>query len=121
MEDIKNIRISQEATKIAELLESKYYFPSITSVLRFSLSLSLRDYIKEIDYETLDYQYSSDGINLNTGTIDNEVSIFRTLIPEIIPGCNTPYRFARVAIIYGLFKIREKIEENPSFNITDLM
>lgn len=121
MEDVKNIHISVKATEIAEKIKEQFYFKNLNEVLRFALSLSLRDYLNEIDFDILESQYDSNGANYNTGSIDSDDSVFRTIIPMLIPDCQTPYRFARIAIIYGLYKIDEMMNNDSVFNIASLM
>ena len=121
MEDYKNIRISLDADVIVDVIINKYCFPTRVSAMRFALAYALRDYSKEIDFESLDNVYEKNGTNLNTGTIDDQNLIFKTLILTLFPDCETPYKYARVAIIYGLNKIKEKMNSNPSFSLTDIM
>ena len=89
--------------------------------MRFALSYALRDYRNEINFENLDSVYEKKGTNLNTGTIDDQNLIFKTLITTLFHDCETPSKYARVAIIYGLNKIKEKMDANPSFTLTDIM
>lgn len=121
MEDYKNIRISIDADSIIDEIQEKYCFPTKVSVMRFSLAFALRDYKDEIDYDSLDNIYEKNGTNLNTGTFDDQNLIFKTLITTLFPDCDTPYKYARVAIIYGLYKIKEKMDANPSFTLTEIM
>lgn len=121
MEDYKNIRISLAADVIVDEIIQKYCFPTRVSAMRFALSYALRDYRNEINFESLDSVYEKNGTNLNTGTIDDQNLIFKTLITTLFPDCETPYKYARVAIIYGLIKIKEKMDANPSFTLTDIM
>ena len=121
MEDYKNIRISLDADVIVDEMIDRFCFPTRVSAMRFALAFALRDYRTEIDYEKLDTAYEKNGTNLNTGTIDDQNLIFRTLILTLFPDCETPYKFARVAIIYGLYKIKDLMSSNPTFTITDLM
>lgn len=120
MEDYKNIRISLDADVIVETIQEKYCFPTKVSVMRFALAYALREFKNKIDFEMLDNVYDKNGTNLNTGTIDDQDLIFKTLILTLFPGCETPYKYARVAIIYGLIKIKEKMAL-PSFSIIDLL
>lgn len=121
MEDYKNIRISLDADVIVDDLIHKYCFPTRVSVMRFALSYALRDYRNEINFESLDSVYEKNGTNLNTGTFDDQNLIFKALITTLFPACETPYKYARVAIIYGLNKLKEKMDANPSFALTDIM
>ena len=121
MEDYKNIRISLDADVIVDELIQTFCFPTRVSVMRFALAYALRDFKNEIDFEGLDNVYEKNGTNLNTGTFDDQNMIIRTLIITLFPGCETPYKYARTAIIWGLYKIKEKMDENPTFSLTDIM
>lgn len=119
MGDIVNIRISSEADKIAVLLKEKYYFSTNTAVYRFAMAYAIRDYKDELvsNYEYLDNLYPSDGTNLNVGTVDNSQNLLKQLITVLVPECSTPYRFVRVAIIWGLYKIKQMIDEGNNMDI----
>lgn len=121
MEDYKNIRISVDADLIIDDIQKRFCLSTKVSVMRFALAYALRDFRDEIDFDTLDNQYEKNGTNQNTGTIDDPNLIFKTLITTLFPECETPYKYARVGIIYGLTKIKEKMDENPSFSLVDLM
>ena len=121
MEDYKNIRISLDADVIVDEIIQKFCFPTRVSVMRFAFAYALRDYKNEIDFEGLDNVYEKNGTNLNTGTFDDQNMIIRSLIITLFPNCETPYKYARVAIIYGLNRIKEKMTANPSFSLTDIM
>lgn len=119
MGDLVNIRISSDADKVAELLKRRYYFPTNTAVYRFAMAYAIRDFKDELvsNYEHLDNSYPSDGTNLNVGTVDNNQNLLKQLIPILVPECSTPYRFVRVAIILGLYKIKQMIDEDNNVDI----
>lgn len=120
MEDLKNLRISQEADNIVEELKEKYYFNQTTRLLRLAAAFALRNYKDLINFQQLDYEYPKDGTNLNIGTFD-ENEIFKKVILIQYPYCDTPYKFARVATIFGLKKIKEKLDANSELTIFDLI
>lgn len=119
MGDLVNIRISSDADKVAELLKKRYYFSTNTAVYRFAMAYAIRDFKDELvsNYEQLDNSYPSDGTNLNVGTVDNNQNLLKQLIPILVPECSTPYRFVRVAIILGLYKIKQMIDEDNNVDI----
>lgn len=119
-EDLKNIRISADADHIIDSLIERYHFRSKGAVMQFALAYALHNYKNDIDFATLERVYPADGTNEGVGTIDSN-HMFKTLIPILYPGCQTPYRYVRIAINFGLFKIGEKMDEDPSFNIASLM
>ncbi len=114
MDDLVNIRIPLEADEITAKLKDKYFFSTNTAVYRFSLAYAMHDCMEELKakYEELDNQYPSDGTNLNVGTIDFGDSIIKNVVSILVPECSTPYRFIRVAIIMGLYKIQALMNNN---------
>lgn len=119
MEDLRNIRITAKADSIIEELQSKFLFKTAQAAERFALVFALKNYRDKIDFETLDATYKSDGTNQNTATIDTQNNLFQNLFRIIYPKCETPYRYIRVAIIFGLYKIDELMKE-PDFSISSL-
>ena len=119
MGDLVNIRISSDADKIAALLKEKYYFPSNTAVYRFAMAYAMKNYKEELmsNYEHLNNEYPSDGTNLNVGTVDTSEHLLKQLVQIIAPNCITPYRFIRVAIIMGLYKIKEMIDSGEHIDV----
>ena len=83
------------------------------------MAYAIRDFKDELvsNYEHLDNSYPSDGTNLNVGTVDNNQNLLKQLIPILVPECSTPYRFVRVAIILGLYKIKQMIDEDNNVDI----
>ena len=112
MEDLRNIRITAKADSIIEELQSRFLFKTAQAAERFALVYALKNYRDKIDFESLDATYKSDGTNQNTATIDTSNNLFQKLICIIYPKCETPYRYIRVAIIFGLYKIDELMKES---------
>ncbi len=120
MEDLKNLRISEEADKIVDELKEKYYFNQTTRLLRLAAAYALRNFKNDMNFQQLDYSYPSNGTNLNVGTFD-ENEAFKKVILIMYPYCETPYKFARVATIFGLKKIKEELDKNSDLTIFDLI
>lgn len=121
MKDLSTIRISLEAENIIEAMKEKFYFQNSVDAMRFALAYALKEDRNEIDFETLDKTYDSLGTNLNIGTFDTENRLIQQVILALYPNCETPYRYARVAINYGALKIGKKMKESDSFKISDLL
>ena len=121
MEDLKNIRISSSAERVALQLKNEYEVDDLLPILRIGLAYALKtssDYIYR-HFEELDNKYPGDGPNYNVGSIDPD-GIIRRLFSVLVEDCTIPYRYARVAIIYGLELIEKKMAD-PSFSLADLM
>lgn len=121
MEDYRNIHISHDAEMIADEICSLFAFSNKVPVLRLSLFYTLRNYRNDIDFLSLNKSYPNDGANYNVGSIDESNGNIRKIISLMYPDCSTPYLYARVAIIFGLLKIKELIDNNSDFNIADIM
>lgn len=120
MSDLINIRMSAEASSNFGLMCEKFQFKTETSALKFAIMYALKNFKDSIDYELLEKTYPNDGTNLNVGSIDDDGTIKR-LIPILYPGCDTPYRYARVAGIFGSIQIRKLMDANASILLSDLM
>ena len=119
-EDLKNVRLSLKATEITNrILESELFEDRIT-ISKFALAYAIKNHFDEIDPEELDGKYDSGGSNYNIGTIDEDKFISQ-LIQSIYPNVNTPYRFARVLMIYGLEKLGELLDSGSLYPINALM
>ena len=119
-EDLKNGRRSGHATEIAERICESGLFEDRISVSKFALAYAIKNYFDEIDPDILDSMYDSTGLNYNIGSIDDD-KFLSQLIVSLYPDTNTPYRSARVLMIYGLEKLGELMEEGQLFPISNLM
>ena len=118
--DSVDIRFSVEATNIAEEIKSKFFFSQSVSIFRFAAAYALKEYKDQMDFAKLDYEYDKSGANYHSASFDVE-GAFAKLITSMYPWCNTPYKYARVAAIFGLMKIKEKLTNDSDFNIVDLL
>ena len=59
----------------------------------------------------LDSTYTADGNNYNVGSVDKDGFIVR-LFKLLYPGCETPFKYIRVVMCYGLMKMEDLIESN---------
>ena len=115
MTDLTNIGVSIEASEIAKDLSERYFFKDVLSFLQFAMSYALSRHLKEIDFESLDNQYDSLGLHYNVGSI-KKASLITTAFNTIFPDCTTPYRYIRVLMIYGTYKIKERIDAGEHFS-----
>lgn len=114
MLDLTNISISAEASEIAKDLSARYYFRDTLSFLQFAMSYALSRHLEEIDFDTLDTEYDSSGLHYNVGSI-KKASLITTAFSTLFPNCTTPYRYIRVLMIYGTYKIKERIDAGEDF------
>lgn len=119
MEDYINIRISVEADRIVEEIREKFHFTQMIPVLRLATAYTLKNH-QDINFEKLDYEYSKDGANFHVASFDSDERL-KKLIKYLFPYCERPYHYARAAAIFGLKKIKEKMDDDSEFNILDII
>ena len=120
IKDYVDIRFSAESSNIAEEIKEKFFFSQTISIFRFAAAFAFKEYKDNMDFEKLDYEYDKNGINYHSASFDFDGS-FSKLITAIYPWCSTPYKYARVAAIFGLLKLKEKLSADPDYNIVDLV
>ncbi len=108
MNDIVNLRLSKEANAVAERLVTTGKFENVITAAKFALAYALKNYFEEFNPEN--YVVSdSGGNNYNIGTVDKDGTL-SALLRAIYPDTTTPYIYARALMVFGLLKIRERIE-----------
>lgn len=103
-EDLKNVRLSAKTTDIADRILESGVFDDKICVCKFALAYAISKHFSEIDPELLDSAYDANGSNYNVGSIDDDKFISQ-LVTSVYPGTTTPYRYARVLMIFGLEKL----------------
>lgn len=106
--DAVNIRLSKEATEIAERLVSTGKFENVVTVAKFALAYALKNHFNEFDPASFSVPDSA-GSNYNVGSVDNDGAL-ATLLRAIYPDTETPYIYARSLMVFGLMKIGERLE-----------
>ncbi len=114
MSDLTNIGVSYEASEIAKQISSQYYFRDALSFLQFAMSYALSNHLNEIDFDALDNEYDSSGLHYNVGSI-KKAALITTTFSTLFPNCATPYRYIRVLMIYGTYKIKKRIDAGEDF------
>lgn len=118
--DYIDIRFSAEATIIADEIKDRFFFSQAISVYKLAAAYAFKEYKDSMDFEKLDYGYDKNGANYHSASFDVD-GTFKQLIIIMYPWCSTPYKYARVAAIFGLKKIKEKMDRDPDFNIVSLL
>lgn len=108
-EDLKNVRLSGAASEIADRVFDTGLFEDRISVCKFALAFAIKNHLSEINPDELELKYDSSGFNYNVGSVDEDQYISR-LVSSLYPNTTTPYRYARVLIIYGLEKLGELLD-----------
>jgi len=112
--DLINIRMSLKASEIAKEMVEKYGFRDAMAFFQFAMSYALSNHLKDINFEQLDNEYDSIGSNYNVGSI-KKANLIITALDHIIPDCTTPYRYIRVLMIYGTYKIKDRLDAGDKF------
>lgn len=115
-EDLKNVRLSQKATDIADTIMESGFFDDKISIAKFALAYAVKYHRDDIDPEALDSVYEANGSNYNIGSIDED-KFLSGLIQAIYPGTTTPYRYIRVLMIYGLERLGELLDQGRLYPI----
>ena len=117
--DLVNIRLSKEASDIAEMLKETGKFDDAITAAKFALAYSIKNHFDEIDPSS--YSVSdSGGSNYNIGTVDNDGKL-AALLRVLYHDTTTPYIYARALMVFGLLKIYEIIEKEGIPAISSLM
>ena len=115
MADIQNLRISVHASDVAAKLVDQCCFPDALSATKFAMAYAIKFYFEDINtpekINELDSTYTADGNNYNVGSVDKDGFIVR-LFKLLYPGCETPFKYIRVVMCYGLMKMEDLIESN---------
>ena len=113
MADLQNMRISQHASSVAQQMVEYGCFPDALSAGKFAMAYAIKFYFDEIDtpekIAALDSLYHADGNNYNVGSVDKDgfiVKLFQLLYPD----CDTPFKYVRVVMCYGLLKMEDLID-----------
>lgn len=116
MTDLTNIRLSSFASDIAEELALRYNFRDALSFFHFAMAYALSNHYQEIDFAKLDAEYDSLGKNYNVGSI-KKAALISSVLRQIFPESETiPYRYIRVLMIYGTYKIKERLDKGEKFS-----
>lgn len=122
-EDLKNIRLSIHASDIAEIIQETGAFEDRISVAKFALGYALKYFADELtqeNIEKLDEIYDASGSNYNIGSIDED-NFLSNLMSVLYPDSNTPYRYVRVIMCFGLNKLGDLYESGRLFPISEIM
>ena len=118
-EDLKNIRLSKHASEIANSIKETGLFDDAKSVAKYAFAYAIKYYPDELTPEAIEsYEsvYDSLGNNYNVGSIDDD-SFISDLLSVMYPQNNTPYRYARIIMCFGLNKIGDLYEAGKLFPI----
>ena len=123
MEDLQQIRFPMEVINIAERFKEEYGLTQNLPILKFAFAYAINQFKDQINFETDDPLYKkNDGSNYGINSFENDSNLrVADLIKALFPQCETPYRYMRIAIIYGILKLDKAKRYDPDFRIIDVM
>jgi hypothetical protein len=122
--DITNLPLSKHATDIANQMKESGLFEDALSAAKFGMAYAIKYCYEEIDtaekVARLCDIYDSAGNNYNVGSVDPDHYI-ADLFLVMYPGCDTPYKFARVIMCRGLNELGDFLAAGKLFPISNYM
>ena len=112
-EDIRDIALAKHSSRVATHLKDDGIFVDALSAARFAMAYAIKFYQR--DFDTLDKldqlgaAYDTSGNNYSVGSVDPDGYILK-LMNLLYPGIETPYRYVRIIMCYGLNKIGDLYE-----------
>lgn len=118
--DLTNIKLSGRATEIADTIYQKGYFDDRVTIAKLGLAYAISRYYKKFDLEEYDKNLDMGGLNYNVGSLDGDKSISE-IISILYPDTQTPYRYARAIMCFGLEKLGELNDRGELYPIYELL
>lgn len=115
MNDIGNMAISLEASRIADKIHDSGYFKNKSDVLTFAAGFMIKKYYPKFDPETYTLDDTS-GSNYSFGTFDADGK-WAKLIRALYPNTETPYLYLRALMNQGLLLLGQMMKDNPNYSI----
>ena len=119
-ESTTNIVLAKHASDIANQMKESGIFPDALVAAKFGMAYAIKYYWDQIgtskDIQRLDNVYDAQGNHYNIGSIDPDQYIAQ-IMEALYPDCETPYRFARVLMCYGLNQLGDLLEDGRLFPI----
>ena len=115
MNDIGNMAISLEASRIADRINDSGYFKNKADVLTFAAGFMLKNYYPKFNPETYTLD-DTNGSNYSFSTFDADGK-WSTLIRALYPNTDTPYLYLRALMNQGLLLLGQMMKDNPNYSI----
>lgn len=120
MPDLTNIKLSGRATEVADAIYQKGFFDDRVTIAKIGFSYAISRFYRKFDVEKYDSGLDSNGSNYNVGSLDADRSVYE-IIRILYPETETPYRYLRSIMCYGLDKLGELHERNELYPIFELL
>ena len=121
--DLTNLTIPAQFNEVISRIDETGYFSDNLTILRFAFSYAIKHYFEEFDPEEIDTNYAggNSALNYNVGSIDGGDKFLYNFILSAYPECETPYKYIRGVIIYGLKKLNEKLKDLNTISYDDII
>lgn len=114
--DINNLAVSLEASQAADDIMETGLFRDKVDVLTFAAGYMIKNHVDDFDpsaYRPAD----SDGSNFAAGTYDPNHE-WEILIRALYNDTETPYLYLRALMDQGLLELKQKMNSDPAYSIT---
>lgn len=123
-ENITNLVLSMHASEVANQMKESGIFPDALVAAKFGMAYAIKYYWEEVgtseELKRLDSVYDSQGNHYNIGSIDPDQYIIK-IMKALYPDSDTPYKFTRVLMCYGLNHLGDLLEDGKLFPINHNM
>ena len=123
-ENMTNIVLSKHASDIANQMKESGNFPDALVAAKFGMAYAIKYYWDEIgtsdELRRLNDIYDAQGNHYNIGSIDPDKYISQ-IMEALYPDSDTPYKFARVLMCFGLNQLGDLLEDGRLFPINNNM
>ena len=123
-ENMTNLVLSKHASNIANEMKDSGIFPDALVAAKFGMAYAIKYFWDEIGTSTelsrLDSIYDTNGNHYNIGSVDSDRYISQ-IMGALYPDSDTPYKFVRALMCFGLNKLGDLLEDGKLFPINKNM
>lgn len=120
MNDYVNIMFPSIFNGLVDKIYSSGCFNDRITIYKFAFSYAIKYHFDDFDPADIDEKWTGTGTNYNVGSLDGDKFLYNFII-SAYPNCSVPYKYLRGIIIYGLDKLSEKLKNNSTISINDLI
>lgn len=115
-EDINNLAISLEASQAADEIQKTGLFKDKVDVQTFAAGYMIKNHLYDFDPATYALA-DTHGSNFAAGTYDPDRAWYQ-LIQALYNNTGTPYLYLRALMDRGLRELKQKMDADPFYSIT---
>ena len=115
MNDIVDIAISLEASRIADKIVELGYFKNKSDVLTYAAGFMVKNYYPSFSPGTYILD-DTNGSNYSFSTFDSDGK-WSSLVRALYPDTSTPYIYLRALMNQGLLLLGQMMRDNPNYSI----